>query len=214
MDTHPPDDIGGGAPKGPADWIDEFRRQCASVQHAAEEWAVRWHEPEGRFIAAMLGAVQTFSGLAISAQAAIEAASRDARASAQIELETARELARSAELALLQARNAQVLHMVESQNVEHRMIKETLPKFIQAMKGALIIRETRWNRRTESVRFSLAGLLLVGVFVGGFAACFWRDQDQVATASRCLATAFSSSGHVYCQLDGVLPQAAAPSGAQ
>ena len=177
--------------------------------------------PLGVWLEAQAEALQGFAAVLDGQEARFDQALAKVEAANKSELEKlavavtlARETTQQGELALMQARNAQVLHVVESQNAEHRMIKETLPKFIQAMKGALIIRETRWNRRKESVRFSLVGLFLVGVFAGGFAACFWRDQDQVAFSNHCVATAFSSGGHVYCQLDAVQPQAAAPARAE
>jgi hypothetical protein len=209
MEGSPPEESGSGASTDPAEWIEAFRRQCAAVEHAADEWGVRWQEPEGRFVAALLGAMQTFSRLAILAQASIEATTREGRASAEIELRRVRELTQAVETVNLQARNAQVLMVVERENLVQRMIKETMPEFVTAMKAALVIRETRWNRRKESVRFALAGVCFVSVFAAGYAASLWGEEDQLVAFDGCLASVFSANGHLYCRLDGAVLQAPA-----
>ena len=195
--------------------VEQLRAAVDRLMREGRSEGIEPDGPLGVWLEAQAEALQGFAAVLDGQEARFEQVLARIEAANKAELDKltaavtlARESAQQGELALLQARNAQVLHVVEAQNVEQRMIKDTLPKFIQAMKGALIIRETRWNRRMESVRFSLAGLLLVGVFAGGFAASVRRDQDQVATANHCLATAFPSNGHVYCQLDTVQAQAA------
>ena len=201
--------------------IEQLRAAVDRLMREGRSEGIEPDGPLGVWLEAQAEALQGFAAVLDGQDARFDQALAKVEAANKSELEKlaaavtlAREATQQGELALMQARNAQVLHVVESQNAEHRMIKETLPKFIQAMKGALVIRETRWNRRKESVRFSLVGLFLVGIFAGGFAACFWRDQDQVAFSNHCVATAFSSGGHVYCQLDAVLPLAAAPARAE
>ena len=201
--------------------VEQLRAAVDRLMREGRSEGIEPDGPLGVWLEAQAEALQGFAAVLDGQEARFEQALAKVDAANKSELEKlaaavtlARETVQQGELALLQARNAQVLHVVETQNAEQRMIKDTLPKFIQALKGALIIRETRWNRRKESVRFSLAGLFLVGVFVAGFATCFWRDQDQVAAINRCLAAAIPSNGHLYCQLDAVLPQAAAPARAQ
>ena len=85
MDASPPEGgperVGQSAPE----WVEEFKRRSLEVQRAADEWAVRWQEPEGRFISALLGAVETLGRLAASGQAMIEVVARDSRAAAEAE---------------------------------------------------------------------------------------------------------------------------------
>jgi hypothetical protein len=153
MNAHSEEDGMEPEPRGPDDWVADFRQRCALVRSAAEEWAVRWHEPEGRFVAALLGAIQTFSRLAIAAEATIMAAAREGRAAAEADLarltaalETTRELSRQGDQAIKQARNAHLAATVQQEGVTQRMIDETLPMFADRLKEALIIREVRWNR--------------------------------------------------------------------
>jgi hypothetical protein len=37
-----------------SEWVEEFKGRSLEVQRAADEWAVRWQEPEGRFVSALL----------------------------------------------------------------------------------------------------------------------------------------------------------------
>ena len=56
----------------PKDWAAEFRRQTEEIRQAAGEWAIRWQEPEGRFISALLGAIEIVGRLTVSVQSAID----------------------------------------------------------------------------------------------------------------------------------------------
>ena len=61
----------------------------------------------------------------------IEAVARDSRAAAEAEYAQAREVTKEAQLALKQARNAQLALVVEQENVTLRMIDQTLPPFAE-----------------------------------------------------------------------------------
>jgi hypothetical protein len=200
MDSRTPEDTGAEAPKGPGDWIEEFRRQCKAVKHAADEWAVRWHEPEGRFISALLTAMQTFSRLAVSAQATIEAATQEGRASARTDLERVRELARSAEIVLAQARTAQYHLHLSQQTLVDQLVNDTLPLFAQQMKEVLVIRERRWNQDKGFQRMALAGVFAIVVFLSGFVVRTWVDWDELGVVERCALHTSVEGGHVVCDL--------------
>ena len=154
------------------------------------------------------GAIQTFSRLAIAAEATIMAAAREGRAGAKADLarlkaalETAREASRQADQAIKQARNAQLAAVVQQEAVTQRMIDETLPMFADRLKGALIIREARWNRERAWKRYALAGLTVLAIFGSGYGLASWSDQDRLVAFNRCLAQPILSGGHVYCALD-------------
>ena len=117
---------------------------------------MRWQEPEGRFISALLGAVETLGRLAASGQAMIEAVARDSRAAAEAEYAQAREVTKAAQLALKQARNAQLALVVEQENVTLRMIDQTLPLFAERLEKVLVIREQRWNADVRRRRYALS----------------------------------------------------------
>jgi hypothetical protein len=208
-------------PRGPDDWVADFRQRCALVRSAAEEWAVRWHEPEGRFVAALLGAIQTFSRLAIAAEATIMAAAREGRAAAEADLarltaalETTRELSRQGDQAIKQARNAHLAATVQQEGVTQRMIDETLPMFADRLKEALIIREVRWNRERAWKRHALVGLAMLAIFGSGYALASWSDQEGLIAFDRCLAQPIESGGHVYCALDWAAAGSQATDGGQ
>lgn len=191
----------------------------AAVERLLREGRAEGIEPGGPlgvWLEAQADALQGFAAILDGQEARFEQALAKIEAANKSELEKlsaavllAREAAQQGELALLQARNAQVLHVVERENLVQRMIKETLPEFVTALKGVLVIRETRWNLRKESVRFGVAGLVSAAVFIAGYGLSFWRDQDDLAAFDRCLASQIIANGHVYCSLDFLAPQAAA-----
>jgi hypothetical protein len=212
MDMHPAEGEPAGGPEGPSDWIAEFRRQCDLVRMAADEWAVRWNEPEGRFIVAMLGAMQTLSRLVVTAQASLAATASEARARAETELAAAREFKRSVEAINTQSRNVHLLSMVERENMLQRMMKETLPLFADKLEGALVIRETAWNRDQRRRRYGLAGAVFLAVFIAGYALSAWSRHDQVAAMDRCMTNLVQANGHIFCAVDLALAPSPQPQG--
>ncbi len=187
------------------DWHAEFRRRCAEVRQAAEEWAIRWQEPEGRLISALLGGVELLGRLAASAQGAIEAAARDGRACAQAELAQVREMRRAVEASLQQTRNAELALVVEKEELTIRMIRETLPLFAERLRDALVIREQRWNRESVFRRYALVGGAVLGLFVFGYLVAAWQDDDRMAAFEQCLLQPIQVGGHLYCNIDSWFP---------
>jgi len=187
----------------------------AAVERLLREGRAEGIEPDGPlgvWLDAQAEALQGFAAILDGqearfdqALARIEAANKSELAKLAAAVVLAREAAQQGELAVMQARNAQVLLVVERENLVQRMIKETLPMFVERLKEVLVIRETQWNRRKESVRFALAGLLFVVVFAGGYGLSVWHDLDHFAAYDRCLATAFPVDGNLYCQLDVAMP---------
>ena len=202
MDAVPP---GGPVPPddpNPKDWVEEFRRRCEEVRHAADEWAVRWHEPEGRFISALLGAIEALGRLTSSVQGVIAAAGREGRAAAEVEYAQARELRVAADAALRQARQLQLSLVAEQENVVVRMIHETLPMFTERLQKVLAIREQRWNADLRRRRYALAGAVTLGIFLAGYALSWWQDSDRIAAFDRCLEHPLQAAGRFYCGIDG------------
>jgi len=184
----------------------EFERRIAAVETAAREWGLRWHEPEGRFISALLGAMRRLGELGRGSHGVLERVARDSRAAAVADRDQARLLREQAEIELLQVRTLKAALVVEHENVTLRMIKETLPLFADKLQGALIIREREWNRRVERRRFALAGVTVLAIFLGGMGLQMWFDSDRVGAFDSCLAQSFVSNGRAYCAIPGWEPE--------
>ena len=123
-------------------------------------------------------------------------------------IEAAGETVKQGELAIRQARNAQLSATVQQENAVQRMIKETLPMFADSLKGALVIREARWNRRKQRAGFALSGAAFLVVFCAGYGLSTWLDRDRLQAIDQCIAAPIPSGGHVYCRIDGVAGTAA------
>ncbi|MGC2297827.1 MAG: hypothetical protein WA476_03420 [Acidobacteriaceae bacterium] len=187
--------------RDPKDWVAEFRRQTEAIRAAAGEWAIRWQEPEGRFISSLLGAIEIVGRLTISVQSAIDAAAKESRTAAEAELAKARDLQQSAHLALMQARNLQLGAITEQENVTIRMIDQTLPLFVERLEKVLVIREQRWNTDVKRRRYAAAGAVVLAVFLAGFGLSWWQDRDRVAAMDQCLDHPLQAAGHYYCSID-------------
>ena len=133
---------------------------------------MRWDEPEGRFISALMGAIEVVGKLSASAQAAFVQTSRDGRAAAEADLLRAKEIHEAAQLALTQIRNIELAAKAEHEAVAVQMIDRTLPLFIERLEKVLVIREQRWNKDVARRRYATAGAVVLAIFL---AASAWRD---------------------------------------
>ena len=104
------------------------------------------------------------------------------------------------ELALRQARNAQINLEVAQEQAVQRMIKETLPMFAKNLKEALVIREQRWNKDVAWRRYAVAAGVALVVLVSGYSLRAWADRDQGRALAWCLAHPLQGSGHIYCDI--------------
>ncbi len=109
---------------------------------------------------------------------------------------------RAGEVALHQARTAQISLQVEKENLTAMMVKETLPLFVERLKEALIIRERRWNDDVKRRRLATAGLVVLGLVFGGYGVHVWQAWNATSAFDWCWAHALPSSGRVYCDMTG------------
>jgi hypothetical protein len=196
----PPPDRFGEAAGGQGRPQDDFATALREVEEAAREWGIRKDEPEGRFVSALMCAVASVGRISDGAGAEFQTLFREYREAAAHDLSMARELARSGQIALSQARNAQIALQVEQENVVMRMIKETLPLFAEKLKGALVLREKRWNDDVRRRRYAATGLLTLGIFLAGYALSTWQGWGATSALGACLAHPLEANGRIYCDV--------------
>lgn len=195
-----PASSGIGSGPEPGVWEGEFERLVAEVERTGREWGVRPDSLEGRFVSALLGTSRWLGRLGVSAQVSFETLGRHNRDAAALELARAREITKAAQIALSQARNAQIVLEIEKENVVGRMIDKTLPLFIEKMQGVLVIREKRLNEDLRWRRFGAVGLVMLGLVLGGYALRAWRESDAASILGECLAHPLQANGHLYCDM--------------
>jgi hypothetical protein len=187
----------------PKDWVAEFRRQTEAIRQAGDEWAIRWQEPEGRFVSALLGAIEIVGRLTVAVQGSIDASAKEGRATADAELAKARKLHDAAQLALMQVRNLELAATAEQENLTVRMIDQTLPLFVKRLEKVLVIREQAWNERVKLRRYAIAGAAVLGIFLAGFGLSWWQDSTRLAAMDYCWTHPLQAAGHTYCRIDGM-----------
>ena len=187
-------------------WEADFERECEEVRVAAEEWAVRWNEPEGRLISTLLGAIRKVADVGRASHDVMEAIARESKEAAQADLRRAQALRDAAELELLQVRTLKAGLIAEHENVTLRMIREVFPMFAEKLKSALVIRERAWNRDVERRRFALAGACVLVIFLAGYGVRAWSEWDRLAAFGECETHAFVSNGRAYCAVPNWQPE--------
>ncbi len=190
---------------------EDFAVVLKTVQDAAREWGVRHDMMEGKFVSALLGAVEWLGRVNQAAQAEFRQIAQKQSDAAKVELARAEALTKATNATLGQARSALIGLQVERENVTVRMIHETMPMFAAELRKALVIRV---NDETSALRLKrglLAVLVAVGVFLGGYGVRAWSDGDAVGALERCLAKPLEAQAagqlHLYCDVTAFAAQA-------
>lgn len=184
--------------------LEGFAAVLNDVQQAARDWNIRPDLLEGKFVSAFLGAVEWLARVNQAAQAEFRQIARMQNDAAKLELARAEALTKATNATLGQARSALINLQVERENVTVRMIHETMPLFATELRKALVIRVDDETSALKLKRGLLAGLLAVGVFVGGYGMRVWSDWDAVGALERCLAKPLhmemGGQQHLYCDV--------------
>ena len=165
--------------------------------------------PLGRWLEAQAEALRALAEILGGQELRFEELMRNVSAAARAELEKlaaatefGNNVVRAGEVALRQARTAQISLQVEKENLTAMMVKETLPLFVERLKEALIIRERRWNDDVKRRRLATAGLVVLGLVFGGYGVHVWQAWNATSAFDWCWAHALPSSGRVYCDMTG------------
>ncbi len=165
--------------------------------------------PLGRWLEAQAEALRALAEILGGQELRFEELMRNVSAAARAELEKlaaatefGNNVVRAGEVALRQARTAQISLQVEKENLTAMMVKETLPLFVERLKEALIIRERRWNDDVKRRRLATAGLVVLGLVFGGYGVHVWQAWNATSAFDWCWAHGLPSSGRVYCDMTG------------
>jgi hypothetical protein len=165
--------------------------------------------PLGQWLEAQAEALRALAEILGGQELRFEELMRNVSAAARAELgklaaatELGNNVVRAGEVALRQARTAQISLQVEKENLTAMMVKETLPLFVERLKEALIIRERRWNDDVKRRRLATAGVVVLGLVFGGYGVHVWQAWNATSAFDWCWAHALPSSGRVYCDMTG------------
>ncbi len=192
------------APQAAAGGPEDFAAVMNTMQEAARAWNVQADSNEGKFVSAMLGMVAYVGRVSQAAQLEFRQIAQKQSDAAKVELARAEALTKATNATLGQARSALINLQVERENVTVRMIHETMPMFAEKMRDVLITRINDENSGLRLKRGLLAGLVAVGVFLGGYGVRAWSDSDAVGALERCLAKPLQATSggqvHLYCDV--------------
>ena len=195
--------------------VEQLRAAAERLLREGRDEGIEPDGPLGSWLKAQAEALDAFAGVLDGHEHRFQEQLDGVKAASQMELaklatalQAADKAVERGDQAIRQARTAAIAATVQQEAVTQRMIEETLPKFADALKGALVIRETRWNRERAWRRHAVLAAAVLAVFAGGYGLCSWSDQDRLAAFDGCLAQPIVSAGRVYCLL-GADPTAAA-----
>lgn len=189
-----------GQPPASSSAADDFSAVLHRVEDASKAWNIQPDLAEGRFVTAMMAAIDWSGRVTQAAQAEWRLLFKSERDAAEMELARAREITRAVSTALGQARSALLGLQVERENVAVRMMHETMPLFIDKLKAVLVVREKGLADALRIRVLMMAAVGTLGVFVSGYGLRYWTDSDAVGALGNCLAHAVQAQGHVYCDV--------------
>lgn len=183
--------------------VESFDDALRRVEAASRAWGIHPELPEGRLVAALMGAIGWSGRLTQSGHAEFRAMFQRDRDEAKLELQRAQEITRAANAALGQARNAVIGLGIERENIVGRIIKEAMPDVAAKLRHGLVSREEGWDGKARARGLAAAGAIVLGVFGCGYGLRAWGDADAVAARaamSRCLQRPLWAEGHMYCDV--------------
>lgn len=189
----------------PDELSERFERLHEATFKAAGDYGIRWKEPEGRFVQALLGGMEMLNASSLRAERAFAMAASDARRVAEAELLKVREVALAIEGAKHQARASIEMSRVEHQVELRKIVAETMPGLVAEMQKLVVIREQSWNRQRARAGIRTAGLWVLGLFLAGFALCLWMQWSDSALGARCRSNLVSVEGRTYCLVSAPPP---------
>lgn len=225
----PPDAAGAETEAEAARAERELGELVKGVEVAAREWGVRPDHLEGRFVSALLAALEWLARLIRAGAADMRVSSRDARAAAEADLARLR-AAHEAEFTKLKTANQQAATLLEQarvavagsevqrERVVGRFVEALVPEIAKGVGEAVVIRERRHNRKKQWGTAAGIAAVACGLVLGGYV---WGSQGTaeasqgaaafavVERVRRCEAAPVKDArtGEAYCPLKALLPPA-------
>jgi hypothetical protein len=191
---------------GFAEWLAVIRLQPAAEELIAVGRAegIEPQGPLGQWLDVQPEALRALAEILGAQGLRFEEVMRNVNTAASAELEklaaataSGNDVVRAGEVALREARTAEISLQVEKENLTAMTVKETLPPFVERLKEALIIRGPV-GTTTSSVA---AGLVTLGPVFGGYARMSGK-RGLRRTPTICAAHPRPASGGAYCDMSG------------
>lgn len=124
----------------------------------------------------------------------VKAVVSEARAAAQASAAMADAASRKAESSVRHAE-------IRTDQVLAKTVEQMMPAVIEGLEGALVIRERRWNRRTNLSAVAAIAAALLGIFAAGWITRGVQEGPAADLLQRCLrAPVQDAAGNSYCNI--------------
>ena len=210
-------------PTGPRDL--ELKDHIREVEKAASDWGVHVDALEGRFIGALLAAIQESGRTNLAVLGDIEALLERARVTGEGELRRIGLMIEASQRTLSMAQEAAETSAASGEHAERvfnasvaKIAKELSVKLLDECQQWLVLKQTQHNRRDARRLAVGVAAAALAVFVGGYSMAGWRqdketnaEQAVVAAVERCWkkpVTLHDSNGGAVemCRLQDLLPK--------
>ena len=158
----------------------ELSDRIREAERATRDWGVEPDQMEGKFVAAILGAIRAVGTIVAAGAGDAREIVADAKELAELELEKLRKYNMAAVIAIRQAE-------VAKEAVIANVTKGLTDRLISESQKWLILKQTSYNRRQA---WRLAGVVSVcAVLIGavGYELRAWEDEGAVGALERCAA---------------------------
>ncbi|WP_034999245.1 hypothetical protein [Beijerinckia mobilis] len=185
---------------------EELDQDLAAIQAAGREWGLRHDHPEGVFVTAMMHAIKRTGELTVAATNDLNAVAETSRKTAQVELQR---LGLANDQALLLVEHARIERVNFSQDRDAqvaKMVAKLGEDLVTGVRDWTVMRERELNRKWAFNRAVIASLIAVSIFVGGYGARLYQENETGTSGVPCKASSLyrAANGEIWCKVSGAM----------
>lgn len=187
---------------------EELRASAEDMEQAAWRTGLTPDEPLGIWVISLRRTLTNLANLSEGQGQGVSNVIEGTRKLVETEVSQLREANRSAAQAINEATAARSRAEIEAEKLTLKTIQGLAPQILKEIRGAVVIRERRYNRKVEWRRASLVAVSVLGLFLGGYSWRAWQDGGNASDALvRCLQhPAQAPNGDRYCSFATLLPK--------
>lgn len=189
---------------------ENLRAAAEDMEDSAWRMGIERDSPLGIWVVTMRRSLTQLADITEKLSGGVTNTIRNGKALIEAEVERLQTVRETATIQLHEATAALTKAQVEAEKLTLRTLNDLIPKIVDQIRDAVVIREKRYNRTMRWRQYALISAATVGLMVGGYSLRAWQDLDATSALARCAAaTTTASDGSEYCALKSLLPQALA-----
>ena len=203
-----PEDMGSARLTPAAVAAEDLRASAEDMEQAAWREGIDPSGPLGIWVTALRRALVHLADVSEKQSQGVDATIAGAQKLIDSEITKLRLANAAAARAISEAQAAVSRANTEAEKLTLQTIKGLIPRIVEEIRDAVVIRERRYNRGVEWRRACIVGLAVLGLSLGGYSWRAWQDgNDASAALVRCMKQPLQTpNGERYCAFSELFPK--------